>query len=598
MKIKKIVGVILATLLMMMLIMSIGLADTTAFKNNAGVTQSLYYTGTSLNPGNLFADAITPNQDVKIEICDVGQQYVGAFYALNVAGTWYNALVSYSTSTNALSPTVSSGGACYETLPSAFTVSPSNLVPFGNQPDPEVFKAALPGNLFAGYGASTNPGTGGITDFIVPTGNTRLLGSYNIDRQFDQTTREFSITGTPQITFQTNPGSFSKAANDATYGISGERPAVIGFCSDIYGETCTDGALLSSATFGNLDTGLNPSVVNDQNVHRNYIVLNGLGYATCIGANLGAQIDTVSPDPVYYSQDLEVNITLSNKRLGSKDEYGGNVDVLNNFDVLFEIYPQGSPSNITFNATFRVTNNLVPTAEYFASLIWPAFAHSGMYTARITVDSADEILECVETDNVATKNFELKPITIPYFNIDGVNRTNFPVANVPYNVSFHVENSDGDILNNAEVIMKEVNGLTLSAPTQIYDRITDEFGSVEKSGLIVTNEAKFYTDYYGDADFVYIPTYNKLYLPQYGYANIGDYVGPYTLSMYGTQDGGEAFKFVVAGELLDEYPLGIQDYTATQPYDFKGIMNTKIVAQVMDFMYQTYSHFLKAIRVN
>lgn len=595
---KKLFGVLLTSILILTMMVSLGMADSAAFKNNAGVTQSLYYTGTSLNPGNLFADAITPNQDVKLEICDVGQQYVGGFYALNVSGAWMNALVTYSTSTKALSSTSSSGGACYETLPSAFTVSPSNLVPFGGQPDPEVFKAALPGNLFIGYAGSENPGAAGITGFITPSGNTKLLGSYNIDRQFDQTTDDIVFTSTPQVTFQTNPGSFSKPINDPTYGINGERQAVFGVCDDIYGASCSDGALLNSPTFDDMATGLNPSEVNDQNVHTKYVVLNGIGYPVCIGANLGSQINTVDPNPVYYSQDLEVNITLANNRIGTKDVYGGNVDVTNNFDVLFEIYPQGNPSNLTFNATFRVTDNLAPNGNYFASLVWPAFAHSGMYTARITVDSADEIAECVEGDNVAVMNFELKPITLPVFNIDGVNRTNFPVANVPYNVSFFVKNSDGDILNNAQVILKEVNALTLSAPTQIFNRTTDEFGSTEKSGLIVSNEVKFYTDYYGTADFVYIPTYNKLYLPQYGYTNIGDYVGPYTLSMYGYQEDGEEFKFVVNGDLLDEFPLGIQDYESTQPYDFKGLMNTRIVAQVLDFMYQTYSHFIKAIQIN
>lgn len=596
MKLKKMFGAILITTIIL-LSLSLVMADTSAFKNNAGATQSLYYTGTSLNPGNLFADAITPNQDIKIEVCDFDPQFVGGFYALNVSGTWINSLVSYSTSTNALAATSNSGGSCYETNPSALTISPSNLVPSSGQPNPEVFKAALPGNLFIGYAGSVNPGAA-LNGFVVPDGNTRLLGSYNIDRQFDQVTRIISFQGTPQVTFQTNPGSFSKPINDAVYGISSERPAVIGVCDDGYGAQCSDGALLNSATFNDMDTGLNPSQVNDQNVHTKYVVINGLGYDVCIGANLGSQINTIDPDPVYYSQDLEVNITLSNQRIGTKDQYGGNVDVTNNFDVLFEIYPQGQPSNLTFNATFRVSDNLAPAGDYFASLIWPAYAHSGMYTARITVDVDDEIAECVESDNIATMNFELKPITLPQFIIDGVDRTNFPVANVPYNVSFHVENSDGDILNNAEVIIKEVNGLTLSAPTQIFNRTTDEFGSVEKSGVIATNEAKFYTDYYGNANFVYIPTYNKLYLSQYGYMNIGDYIGPYTLSMYGEQDDGTAFKFVVGGELLDEFPLGIQDYEATQPYSFKGIMNSRIVSQVLDFMYQTYSHFLKVIRVN
>lgn len=596
MKVKKRFGVLIA----LMLILASGLVMADAkFLNNAGSTQSLYYTGTSSTPGNLYADAITPNQDVKLEICDVGNKYAGAFYAIRVSGIWSSALASYSTSTKALASTVASGGACYQTTPSAFTVSPSKLDTFGGQPDPEVFKAGLPGNMFIGYGSSDNPGIAGIEGYIVPTGTTRLLGSYSINRQFNQLTRDVEFQGTPTVTFQSSSGTFQKNINDNVYGIGDERPLVYGICDDYYGENCSSGELLISGdTFSDKTTGLSPAEVNDQNVHNKYVVMNGLGYPICIGANLAPQIDTIDPDPVYYSQDLEINITLKNTRIGTKDEYGGNVDVNSNFDVFFEIYPVGNPAGEIFNQTFRVSDNIPPDGNVFATLIWPAYAHSGDYTVRITIDSGSEIAECVEGDNQVTRNFELKPITLPTFIIDGLDRTNFPVANVPYNVTFHVENSDGDILNNAAVIMKEVNGLTLSGPTQIYEKVTDEFGSTEKTGLIGTNEVKFYTDYYGNASFVYIPTYNKLYLPQYTSIHLEDYVGYYSMSMYGEQDDGVAFKFVVNGDLMDEFPLGIVDYETTQPIDFKGIMNTGIVSQVLDFMYQTYSHFVKAIRVS
>ena len=557
------------------------------------VSTAMKYTGTSSDPGTFYQDGVGGafgNSDIGIELCDAGgPRYVGGFYGLKVGASWYSTLVTYSSSNNALAfTTESTGGDCYEALPGFVTVSPSYLT----TPSPTVYRAALPGRLFIGYAASANPGT--VSNYVFSNGDATLQGDYTVGRSFDQATRQISVT-TPQITFTSTSGSFSKSATDGTFGINSERRLALGVCDDDYGETCADGGILSSATFPvSLSSGLASGQVNDQQTHTKYVVLNGLGKQMCIGANLRPQVAS-EPDPIYYSQTLNITVTLSNPRNTPYELAGGNVDITSPFDVDLIIYEQGNPGNQIYSTTFQASGTIPPDSSYPVTVNWPALAHSGTYVIEISADSNNDINECDEGDNTATTTFELLPITIPEFHIDGVETDIFNYPNVPYSMDVHMENSDGDILSNATLIFTETNGLTLAMPTQIYNRTLDGVGSTENDGIITKTQAVMKTDYYGNASFTIMPTHNSFYNEPYGYVGLEDYIGNYSLSMTGNQSDGSAFTFIENEVLYSEYPFTVNNTNYTGTYTSKTIYRESFVAQVLDFAYHTYTNFLDTI---
>lgn len=554
---------------------------------------SMKYAGTSSSPGTFYQDGVGGsfgNADVGIKLCDAGgQRYVGAFNAIQVGSTWYYSLVSYSSSTNALSLTTDSlGGDCYEALPGFVTISPSYLT----TPSPEVYRAALPSKLFIGYASSENPGT--VSDFVFSGNDATLQGSYTVGRSFDQGTRQISIT-TPQITFVSTSGSFSKSATDTTFGINSERRMAIGVCDNDYGEACSDGGILTSATFPvTLSSGLNSGMVNDQQTHTKYVVLNGIGNQICIGANLQPEI-TAIPNPIYYSQTLNITVTLKNPRNSPYELNGGNVDITSPFDVNLTIYKQGDPGNIIYTTTFGVSGTLPPDGSYPVTIPWPALAHSGTYVVKVDADYNNNLVECVESDNIDTTTFELLPITIPEIYIDGVQTSEFPIPNVPYKMNIHMKNSDDDVLSNATLVLTETNGLSLTAPTQIYNRTIDGNSNTVKDGVITKTKAYILTDYYGNASFTFMPTYNSLYNNPYSYINLNQYVGNYSLQLSGNKSDGSDFKFIKNEKLYSEYSFTIANVTYNGNYTSKTIYHESFVAQVLDFAYHTYTNFLNTI---
>ncbi|MFH1212232.1 MAG: CARDB domain-containing protein [Candidatus Woesearchaeota archaeon] len=550
--------------------------------------QTLYFTGTSSDPSTLYQDAMDGNLDAGIELCDVGSRYVGGFYALNDEGTWRNILVTYSTSTLALAnaDTLSSG--CYRTSPGAMTVSPSQLT----TPSPYVYKAAFPGKLFIGYATSANPGT--VSNFVFANTNAQLLGDYTVVRTFDQTDRQITIS-TPTISFTTSSGTVTKSAGDASFGISSERRMVIGVCSDQYGESCSDGNVFTSASFPDFNTGLSSGDVNDQHISTRYVVLNGIGKQMCIGANLKPVITSITPDPVYYSQNLSIVITFRNPRDTPYELKGGNVDLTTDFDYNLSIYNSSNPSQVVYQRVFSASDNLVPDASAQVTKIWQAYAHSGMYTLKIVADSGGDVVECDETDNTVTDTFELKPITLPEIYIDGIETDVFDYPNVPYSLLFHLRNSDNRTLKNASVTIVEENGLNLMAPAQAYNITIDGSGNKRKSGLTVQNRVDFVTDYYGNASFTFIPTYNSFYSPEYDYMEFEDYVGGYSLHFEGTQEDAQSFVFIIDGNVSFEYEFSIDDYTYAGEYADKSLPHENMAGQAMDFIYHTFTNFLETV---
>jgi len=586
-----------AMVVLLLLTTSGALADTGLYKPAplSGFTGSLFFTGTSSAPGTVYRDIAPANPDIGIEICGEGSTNVGGFYVLKTPGQTYSVLATYG-DPNTLQPTtIDLGGDCYATDPGFLTISPSYL----SSASPIVYRAALPGQLWIGYDGDSNPGS--VSNFIYAGARAKLLGYYLLSRDFDHVTSTVELES-PTIYFQTTSGTFNKPANDGSFGIGAERPMVVGVCSDDYGESCSGGTRLTSDTFPlSYDAGLGGNPVNDQYTYTRYAVVNGLGYPMCIGANLGVTINNIQPDPIYYSQTLNIELEIHNEKVvpsGQTDIGGGNVPVTTDFTLKLRIYELGNATNVVLDsAPLLITSDVLVDGVLNYALNWDALAHSGMYVAELIVDYGDDIVECNEGDNVASQVFELKPITLPTFYIDGVERESFPYANVPYNLSIHLENSDGDILRGATGILRERNGLALPAPTQVFNITVDDIGTQEQTGVITQTDVSFTADYDGDTSFVFIPAYNKLYEPEYTHLAIADHIGGYNLTLLGYQEDGEEFKFVRDGLLYSEYALEIDDTSFTTSYPAKSLQNKNIVSQVLDFIYQTYAIFLDSLIV-
>jgi len=291
---------------------------------------------------------------------------------------------------------------------------------------------------------------------------------------------------------------------------------------------------------------------------------------------------------------LNVSFTISNPRDSPYELSGGNVDATTNFNVRVRIYETSNVSNEVYTNTFQISDNLIPDASVSQLIQWPAYEHSGFYTVEVTADYNDDILECNEADNIDSDTFELKAITIPYVYIDGNLTNNFSRANIPYNITVHMENSDGDTLSNATVRFVENNSLSLTAPTQIYNH-TVALGVTDKSGIIAQTSISFKTDFYGNNSFTFIPTYNSLYLPRYNYTDLDEYIGNYSLYMEGEESDGESFKFIENEILKDNYPFNILEYDYLQIYQNKDLPHESFVSQAMDFVYQTFANFLRTV---
>ena len=550
------------------------------------VAQSLYFTGTSTDPATLYQDGIDGNPDVGIRICDVGPRYVGVAYALN-HGAWEGVLISYASSSEALAYTTQNdGGGCYSTPAGYVTISPSVLT----TPSPSVLKAALPGRLYVTYAASANPGV--LTDFVYAGANATLRGDYTFSRSFDQNTRNVQV-GMPTITFQTQSSVFTKQASDSAYGISTERPMVIGVCDDDHGASCASGTTLTSASFPlSMATGLSAGQVDDQHTYTKYVVMNGIGKPICIGANLKASITSLAPNPVYYSQELTIQLEASNPRDTPYELNGGNVDVTTPFTVRVEIYNASDPTQIVHTRTFTVNSGVPVDGRVTLTDFWEAYAHSGIYTVKVTVDSGNSIAECNEADNSYTANFELKPITIPDVYVDGayydgLHPAYFPRPGVPYNLTLLMKNSDNDTLANATVILTQENGVSLTFPTSVYNRT---FGNTSIPGTLRVEEKLIaLTDEQGRLEVSVLPTWQPFLQDEYAHLNYSNLSEGYAFTLSGWQANNESFKFIINRTLTSTYPFYFNTTNMSfQKPGFKQLPHAGLIQAVYSFLYKAY----------
>ncbi len=575
----------------MIFVTGLAYAASASVVTGSGAESNLYFTGDSTSPKTWYQDAMDGNPDLGLRICGVGQKYVGGAYAMNVNGNWQYALITYRSASDALSfADIDEGGGCYRVTPGYLTFSPSYM----NGGNPYTYYAAFPGVVWVAYADSPNPGT--LTNFIRT--DQKLLGSYNVHRSFHQSTGKIEIDA-PSIIFQSQAAQITKNVNDPTFGVNDQRRMIVGVCNDQYGASCSDGQVISDPTVFPLQLDPRASPIDDHHTYTRYIVVNGIGDDMCIGANLKVAITSVQPNPVYYSQILNISFVVTNPRDVPYEKNGGNVDVTDTFSVEVKIYPQGNPADVKFDKILNFDG--VPVdGSVTGNVHWNATAHSGTYVVEVDVDPTNQIAECNENDNSATQTFELKPIILPTIYINGVRSSTFPHIGIPYNLTMQLNNSDNETVSNATVIITEINGISPFVPTQIWNRTVDSSGNTEKTGTVVNTTARLMTDYNGVVSLTIIPTGNPIYSPAYAYLNPNTVLGDYNVSFTGVAYNGEPFVFVRNGVVYHQYAFHITtkyDYT----YDYNSTTapslpnRGSIVDMILNTVYTIFSKFWKAV---
>lgn len=549
-------------------------------------TVNVYFTGTAGGPENWYQDALTSkgNPDATIRVCDIGSsQYIGATYCIDNSGSTEYALISYKSSTEPLAQATTSSGACYKVSPEGnLWFSPSSL-----SLTPPVYYAAFPGIpciLHSNDPSGSNP------QFITPDDVTgSLRGSYSVGRSYTESSDTLSVS-TPSISFEYQGGSTSQSAASGTFGINSNRRMALGVCTDQYGTNCNHGMIKTDTSFPEtLNVGVTPS---DSVTYDRYLVINGLGYPVCIGANLRMNSNDVSVNQseVYYNQTLGFSYTIRNYRDTPDENQGGNVEVSTNFNVLIEIL--NSSMDTVDSWTVTIGDDIAPGTAVTAYDSWKASVHSGTYYVQVTADSGDAIAECVESDNDDRQSFEVKAVTIPEVYINGQRNDSFPYPARPYNFTIHVRNSDEENTYNASMKVVEENGISLLGPTQVWNRTINDNGTTQKTGIFAKTEANFETDYNGNASFTIIPTSNKLYSSEYNYTNISSYVGDYSLYIEGVDRNNETLMFLIDEDVRSTYNL-----TVLNPYNYEegsdaSFFNQEVYTeQVLDWAYSIFSNF-------
>ena len=575
--------------LVLVMISSLALGQSASVVDGSGNPINLYFTGTSTNPGTWYQDAMDGNPDVGLELCDLGQKYVGGTYAINVNGQWKYVLITYNSDTNALALTDRDmGGGCYAVTPGYLTFSPSYL----STPNPDVYFAAFPGYVWVTYADNANPGV--LSNFIRT--NQVLRGTYDVHRTFTQSTGKVTVEE-PLIRFQSQSQLISAPASDTEFGVNDQRRMVVGICTDSYGASCSDGYVVSSASAFPMDLDPGASPIDDQHIYHRYVVINGVGGPICIGANLKVTINSVQPNPVYYDQYLNITYTVTNPRDTPYEINGGNVDVSHTFNVEVKIYQQGNTSNVVFDQTYSFTG-LPVDGSITRTVTWDAKAHSGTYVVEVTVDPNNAIAECNEGDNTAQQTFELKPVILPTIKINGNESIIFPHPGVPYNVSIHLENSDGDIVNNATVNLTQINGVSPFVPTQIWNATLEPGQNETQVGTRIFTRATFKSDENGNVTLTVIPTGNPIYSPSYAYFHPTETLGDYQIYMDGIAKNGEEFVFVRNHQIFRQYNLTL-DTTYNYTYDYPAYLELpnrdSVVDLALNVIYTIFTKFWKAV---
>ncbi|MEM4247729.1 MAG: hypothetical protein QXH80_00520 [Candidatus Nanoarchaeia archaeon] len=536
-------------------------------RTDTNATQDVYFS----TAGNGYKDDVGNTPDVKVRVCaDTADEVnsskkVAVFYliATNSSGLLKYDILGGDTQARfiSLGTPFSSGG---------YNCSEADFEFFAG-------RSPYPANVFAVVDVNGN-NTGetfdyGLDEIIAITdANGYLKGSFttnNVQSSYNQGTGNVNIDVTA-VTVYTASGTSQALPS----GLEGENKLLVGVCADSQGVDCTSTARTNmTASSVSLATGITSPA--DSTNYTRYAVVNGIGASFCIGPDLRVSGVTVVPSSTTAGQSVNITATIVNNN---------NVDVTTNFDVEF-LRDGNSIANVT------VTEDLSPSESTTASYIYDTTGLTSgnkNIVARV-LDANAGIADCNNGNDNSSTTLNIGKAYYVQVLINGTVSTNFPVPGRPYNVSLHVNDSDG---NNVAALVKitEKNGINLFAPVQ---------GWGASDGVSPLAVATFETNAGGDANIALMPTGNKLYNPEYAYLNVSDYVGNYSLYL-------EIFNITTGTELqlsdgvnlLDQidFTLGnmsVELPTAGQENTIFVYNHNIFVQQIVDLANQVYSSMKK-----
>ncbi len=382
-----------------------------------------------------------------------------------------------------------------------------------------------------------------------------LRGSYSLSTSvggsYDQATGNvaFSVNG---ITGTTTTGSQSIWP---TYTDRNATFLAVGICNYVNGSSCSDTGLFFPSQSITLSTGVvNPPVTSP--VNTKYYVINGFGTSFCIGPNLAVSISSNNSNPSDGSPVL-LTATISNS---------GNV----NADVPFQVsFYDGA--NLLDTQTVTSLNKGSNTQKTY---VWDTTFKTGSHTLYAKVDESDMIKECYESDNTGQTTVNVQMVYYMRIFIDGVETTLISDVGKPYNITVSVTDSLGNAVNNANIKITEKNGISLLAPTQIWQE-----GSLNKS-VVSYSTAEVLTNSSGLVSFTIIPTGNKMMDVN---PDIRLYTGDY--SMYA--------QLYITGTLQRTMNFTVSSLTSSGPTARIVSTNQDNTDYIYDVIYQVFSNIKK-----
>ena len=493
------------------------------------------YTWGSPETTSYFQDAQS-YEDVALMVCDStdpGEVYIGLEYLMNSEIDSLGQLVSYGDTNLALASEKASfdGKQCRRTGFGSFVVSPSEI-----PGDPETGVAAFPAETYTLVSESQD---GSSPEFLRTQGG-KLRGEFEGGISYDRNSNKL-LTEVESVSVLSNLGEKTFSVSEAGRGLSEKRKLVFGACTDRDGQNCPAGVQKASSgteASQSLPMDVPESQIDDQSVYTRYGVANGITFDTVkIGANLRLEALDFE-DSLFHSQNQTVTATIRNT---------GNVPAETDFSTEISIREDGE---VLRSGNFETTETVDPSDKVDVTLEWPAEVDSGSYTVTAETDLTDSVVEISETDNTVSRSFQVRPVTEPEILVDEQavgSGAEFPEAGRPYNLTILLEDSDGNPVSNAEMVLREEDGTSSLAPTQELD-----------SGFTGTvTEISFQTDPDGEARLTVSPRGNALLSEKYSDLEVQDRID-YSLFLRGSQDGSR-LRFVENGSVKTSYPLEVSD---------------------------------------
>jgi len=348
---------------------------------------------------------------------------------------------------------------------------------------------------------------------------------------------------------------------------------------------------LNSSIFPfDLQTNLAPT---DQSKRNRFVVINGIGSPVCLGPNV--VIDDVQVENVIYQGNMTTaTVTLRNKRDYPTEEFGGNIPITSVFDVAVYISNQTNLNASSFIARQWYSGGLAVNGSVSIPVNFTITNTTNNYTLTFATNTLNSLDECATNDNRYYANVSIVTTANVTVRIDGVATTAFARPYVPYTVAISLIDSQSNPLANATIYLTETNGLNLQTGLQITN-ISVNSTNTTKSGTISIHQTILITDYLGQVNLTYVPTYNPLYTTAYNSLDVESYIGNYSLQLSGVDANGIPLLLRYANTTSFTLNLTITNPLLLTAPSQKEIQSNTTVALTYDYIYRTFVNFLRSI---